>query len=293
MTYHEALKSAEERLKEAGVPDHSNDAVLLLEKASGKNGARLLMERDETIPGREYDRYEEMIRRRMNREPLQYIYGTWEFMGLDFKCSPACLIPRQDTELLSMTAIAEIKKMTEESGLGIRLLDMCTGSGCVVISVVKLAECPGLYAAAADISEDALEIARQNAESNGVIVDFRQSDMFTRIAENEVFDIITANPPYIETDVIAGLNPEINRFEPMIALDGGRDGLKHYRSIVSGAKAHLKNGGSIMMEIGDTQGKAVSGLLKEAGYREVEVLKDLAGLDRVVRAVRYKEKGEN
>ncbi|MCR5331091.1 MAG: peptide chain release factor N(5)-glutamine methyltransferase, partial [Lachnospiraceae bacterium] len=159
----------------------------------------------------------------------------------------------------------------------------------VVISVVKLAAHGRIEALGTDISEEALEIAGRNAAANGVSVELRQSDMFENIDVNEVFDLITANPPYIETGVIAGLNPEINRYEPMIALDGGEDGLKHYRSIVSGAKAHLKDGGSIMMEIGDTQGKAVSELLNEAGYRNIEVLKDLAGLDRVVRASWYND----
>ena len=286
MTYHEVLKDAESRLAAAGVPDSSNDAELLLEKATGKNSARLLLEWDQCIPEAEAGRYEDMILRRLNREPLQYIYGTWEFMGLDFRCSPACLIPRQDTELLVMTAldaIAERKNGT--SGAPFKMLDMCTGSGCVVISAARLAECDDLRAVGADISAEALEIAKQNAADNGVEIDFRQSDMFENIGKDEVFDLITANPPYIETDVIAGLNPEINRFEPMVALDGGEDGLKHYRSIIAGAGAHLKDGGSIMMEIGDTQGRAVSELLEHAGYRNVEVLKDLAGLDRVVRAV--------
>lgn len=286
MTYHEVLKDAGARLAAAGVPDSDNDAELLLEKATGKDRARLLFERDEVIPAADADRYEELILRRLKREPLQYIYGTWEFMGLDFICSPACLIPRQDTELLVMTALEDIAEAEFES---FRLLDMCTGSGCVVISVVKLAAHGRIEALGTDISEEALEIAGRNAAANGVSVELRQSDMFENIDVNEVFDLITANPPYIETGVIAGLNPEINRYEPMIALDGGEDGLKHYRSIVSGAKAHLKDGGSIMMEIGDTQGKAVSELLNEAGYRNIEVLKDLAGLDRVVRASWYND----
>ena len=299
MTYHEALKNAEQRLRDAGVPDSDNDAELLLEKASGKERARILLEWNDEISDEEANRFEAYILRRINREPLQYIYGTWEFMGLDFICDPACLIPRQDTELLVMLALDEIRGMTENrtgnvsadkcpdsynSGK-IRLLDLCTGSGCVVISMVKLAENGRV---GADISEAALDVAVRNAELNGVRIDFRQSDMFGNIPEKE-FDIVTANPPYIETEVIKGLNPEINRYEPMIALDGGEDGLKHYRSIISGAKEHLKNGGKIMMEIGDTQGLSVAGLLESAGYSDVEVRKDLAGLDRVVCASWYND----
>lgn len=288
MTYNEVLKSAVSRLKASGVPDFDNDAELLLEHASRKDRARLLLDREEHIPEDERELFEGLLERRISREPLQYILGKWEFMGLEFECSSACLIPRQDTELLVMSALDEIR---QQNARGIRLLDLCTGSGCVIISIVKLIEetDPGSVkyiseAVGIDISKDALEIAGRNAKLNSVEIDFRQSDMFEK-AGNELYDLITANPPYIETAQIEGLNPEINRFEPMIALDGGEDGLKHYRSIISGAKAHLKNGGMILMEIGDTQGASVSGLLDAAGYRDIEVLKDLAGLDRVVRAM--------
>ncbi|MCR5324406.1 MAG: peptide chain release factor N(5)-glutamine methyltransferase [Lachnospiraceae bacterium] len=286
MTYHEALKNAEQRLNAAGVPDSACDAELLLEKATGKEKARILLEWDNEFPKNDLERYEALLQRRIRREPLQYIFGTWEFMGLDFICNPACLIPRQDTELLVITAMEEIDLRSLHSGT-IRLLDLCTGSGCVVVSTVKLAR-PQIEAIAADISTEALEVAARNAELNGVKIDFRRSDMFENIPETE-FDIITANPPYIETEVIKGLNPEINRYEPMIALDGGADGLKHYRSIIAGAKGHLKHGGRLFMEIGDTQGHSVAKLLEEAGYREVEVRKDLAGLDRVVCASWYEE----
>ena len=287
-TYHEVLKDASIRLKESGVPDYDNDAELLLEHASGKSRARLLLDRELKVPEDEHLKFEELLVRRVNREPLQYILGKWEFMGLEFECGSACLIPRQDTELLVMTALEEIKELDGN----IRLLDLCTGSGCVVISAVRLAKDRNgnaagdrLEAAAIDISAEALETARRNACLNGVNIDFRQSDMFENVPKTG-YDLITANPPYIETDQIEGLNPEITRYEPMIALDGGKDGLKHYRSIVAGAREYLREGGKLMMEIGDTQGASVSGLLEEAGYRDITVLKDLAGLDRVVTARR-------
>ena len=283
MTYHEALKNAERHLLDAGVPDSAYDAQLLLEKATGKDKARLLLEWNDEIGNGELGKFEAYIKRRIKREPLQYIFGTWEFMGLDFFCDPACLIPRQDTELLVMLALEETGKAKQ-----VRLLDLCTGSGCVVISVVKLAENTEIEAIGADISQDALNVAIRNAQLNDVRIDFRQSDMFSDIPETG-FDMITANPPYIETEVIEGLNPEINRYEPLIALDGGKDGLKHYRSIISQAKMHLKNGGKIMMEIGDTQGNSVAGLLEDAGYGDIVVRKDLAGLDRVVCASWYND----
>lgn len=282
MTYNEVLKNAVSRLRECGVPDFDNDAELLLEHASGKSRARLLLEREEAMPEKEHELFEALLKRRIAREPLQYILGKWEFMGLEFECSGSCLIPRQDTELLVMTALEEIAKL---NGKRIRLLDLCTGSGCVIISVVKLVQDSILEAVGIDISDDALKTAVRNAELNNVQIDFRQSDMFEN-AGNEVYDLITANPPYIETAQIAGLNPEITEYEPMIALDGGEDGLKHYRSIIYGAGTHLKKDGKLIMEIGDTQGASVSGILEKAGYRDIRVLKDLAGLDRVVCAVR-------
>ncbi len=282
MTYHDALKQAERRLKAAGVPEYENDARMMLEAASGKDLARVMLELEEIISPEEETLFEKMVERRSKREPLQYILPAWEFMGLEMYCSPACLIPRQDTELLAMTAISEADRMSGGSAPdGVRVLDMCTGSGCVIISVKKLAK--SVCAQGADISAEALEVARRNAEHNGVSVGFILSDMFKSIDCTQ-YDIITANPPYIETGVIPGLNPEITEYEPMIALDGGEDGLKHYRSIVSEAKHHLRKGGRLLMEIGDTQGEAVSGLLVSAGYEEVEVKKDLAGLDRVVGA---------
>lgn len=282
MTYGEVLKNAVSRLKESGVPDFDNDAELLLEHASGKDRARLLLEREETMPEKEHGTFEILLKRRIAREPLQYILGKWEFMGLEFECSKDCLIPRQDTELLVMTALEEIGKM---NGKKIRLLDLCTGSGCVVISVAKLAGSSISEAVGIDISGEALKTAVRNAKLNGVQIDFRQSDMFEN-AGTEEYDLITANPPYIETAQIAGLNPEITEYEPMIALDGGEDGLKHYRSIIYGAGKHLKEDGKLIMEIGDTQGASVSAILESAGYKDIKVLKDLAGLDRVVCAAR-------
>ena len=280
MTYYEALKAAVDRLEKAGVPDSDNDAELMLESATGRNWARLLLAREEKMPEEEYERFEALVARRLKREPLQHILGVWEFMGFDFYCTGDCLIPRQDTELLVMTAQEAVEKMFREEQTALKVLDLCTGSGCVIISLKRLCG-EKIEALGTDISDPALNVARRNAELNGVRVEFRQSDMYDNTGETE-FDVITANPPYIETETIYGLNPEITEYEPWIALDGGADGLKHYRSIIAGAGKHLKAGGRIMMEIGDTQGRAVSELLENAGYEAVEVLRDLAGLDRVV-----------
>ena len=288
MTYYEALKNAVERLESAGVPDSGNDAELMMESAVSQSWAKLLLNRENEMPPEEYERYEALVARRLKREPLQHILGIWEFMGFDFYCTPDCLIPRQDTELLVLTAQKAVEEMLKGTTAvtgdrKLRVLDLCTGSGCVIISLKKLCR-DAIEAVGMDISEAALEMARRNAELNNVQVTLRQSDMFENAGDIR-YDIITANPPYIETETIYGLNPEITEYEPWIALDGGEDGLKHYRSLAAGAKEYLIPGGRIMMEIGDTQGKAVSDLLKKEGYGSVEVLKDLAGLDRVVRAV--------
>ena len=279
MTYDEALKNAYVLLEKAQVPDFRHDAELLMEYAAGVDSAHLLLNREEQMSEQVRGSFERLLERRLQREPLQYILGSWEFMGLKFKCGPECLIPRQDTELLAMTAITAVRDFRTAGE--VRLLDLCTGSGCVIISVKHYEE--RIRAFGADISSEALEAARKNAEMNGTEVDFRLSDMFGAF-EKEQFDIITANPPYIETDVIEGLNPEIRVFEPRIALDGGTDGLKHYRSIAAGALDHLVSGGRLLLEIGDTQGEAVFSLLEDSGYAGVGIRKDLAGLDRVVTA---------
>ena len=293
MTYYGALKNAEKNLENAGVPDSANDARLMLQAASGRSSASLLADRDCEMTGQESLKFESMVSRRLKREPLQHILGIWEFMGYDFYCSPDCLIPRQDTELLVLTAFEAVKNISGKrtdthdesafSGDRINVLDLCTGSGCVIISLKKLCG-DTIGAAGADISLPALETARKNALLNKVSVDFFQSDMFEKVGDNS-FDIITANPPYVETGVIAGLQPEITEYEPWIALDGGEDGLKHYRTIINGAGKHLKTGGSIIMEIGDDQGEAVSSMLTGAGYDSVVIRKDLSGADRVAEAV--------
>nr|MDY5756582.1 peptide chain release factor N(5)-glutamine methyltransferase [Eubacteriales bacterium] len=211
----------------------------------------------------------EMISRRLGHEPLQYILGKWEFMGLPFFVNENVLIPRQDTETLAEIAEHFIKSRSYAS-----MLDICTGSGCIGISIAKRT---GISAVLSDISIPALHVAKKNAELNGVCCSIIESDLFENIGG--CFDIITANPPYIETDVCENLQPEV-RMEPRLALDGGGDGLKFYRRISDEFAEHLNRGGTLLMEIGFDQGESVPELFASIG--RVKVHKDICGNDRVV-----------
>jgi release factor glutamine methyltransferase len=204
-------------------------------------------------------------------------------MGLEFKVNEHTLIPRQDTEILVEEAMRHI-------GDGMRILDMCTGSGCILLSLLKYSnECEGI---GVDISEDALVVARENAVRLGLDATFLQGDLFEPLkgfisekTSDRLFDMIVSNPPYIETSVIPTLMPEVREHEPISALDGMEDGLYFYRKIVDNAKSYIRKGGYIFFEIGYNQAGAVSQLIIDAGFSEVSVIKDYAGLDRVVMGI--------
>ena len=222
--------------------------------------------------------YFDLISKRMKHIPLQHLTGEQDFMGLTFTVNEHVLIPRQDTECLVEIVLKHLHD-------GMRILDMCTGSGCIVISLLHYSnDCQGV---GVDLSEEALKVPTHNASvlgNNGIAdkmdVTFVQSNLFEKV--DGKFDIIVSNPPYIKTEVIDTLMPEVKDFEPMMALDGTEDGLYFYRKIILDAKKHLNRGGQLFFEIGYDQGKEVSDLMCEAGYVNVEVAKDLAGLDRVV-----------
>ena len=225
--------------------------------------------------------------KRINKVPLQYIVGSTEFMSLTFKVTPSVLIPRQDTELLVETCINLANKAI--GGVGscsprsISILDMCTGSGCVAVSLAWYLGQARLTAC--DISDAALEVAKGNAKNNGVAqrITFLQGDLFEAlIGSTPSFDIIASNPPYIESETISTLDPEVRSNEPLLALDGGTDGLDFYRRISKEATSYLKQGGYLVFEIGYNQGQLVSTLLTESGFTNVSVLKDLCNNDRVV-----------
>lgn len=282
MTLYDLLNEGSAALLQAGDSDGENDAKLLLFEAFHLDLVHFLMDRlrplseqDEQVQ-EQIRTYRSMITKRASRIPLQQILGSQEFMGLDFFVNEHVLIPRQDTETLVELVLQE-QQSTEK-----KLLDLCTGSGCIAISLAV----KGGYESvtATDLSEEALKMAERNAKAHQKEIIFRQGDLFSALPQSEAgtFDIITSNPPYIPTAVIATLEPEVREHEPMMALDGIEDGLKFYRQIAKKAGTWLKPGGVIYLEIGYDQGEAVSGLLREAGFDKVRVVKDLPGKDRVV-----------
>lgn len=271
MTYREAVKRGEEILAEASVADAKNDAWLLLEMVCKIDRSFYYLHMEEDLLEEQVSEYEIALKKRAEHVPLQYIVGETEFMGLKFKVNSSVLIPRQDTETLVEEVLKEVKP-------GMQVLDLCTGSGCIIISILHNA--PGVTGQAIDISKQALNVAKENARLNGVSVDFEQSDLFHNVVGT--FDVIVSNPPYIPSAEVVKLMPEVGEFEPLEALDGKEDGLYFYREIISSCKDYLKPEGRIFFEIGFDQGEAVSKMLRENGFKEVRVIKDLARNDRVV-----------
>lgn len=281
MTLQGAYGYGREYLQEQGILEAELDAWYLLEYLTGKSRSYYYAHGDEELTPTQVVRYEKLLEKRGRHIPLQHLTGCQEFMGLPFRVSRNVLIPRQDTE----TLVEEAQKVLSP---GMRLLDLCTGSGCILISL--LSRCPDIVGLGTDISPEALRIARENANDNQVTAEFRKSDMFARVRKTEVFDCIVSNPPYIATKEISGLMEEVREHEPKIALDGGEDGLNFYRILAEQAGNYLKDGGNLLVEIGYDQGESVSGLLIQAGFDKVRVVKDLCGNDRVVCGVKREKK---
>ena len=309
MRYSEAKKRAVSVLMDAGIEEAEVDSEYLLLDVTGLDKAGLLMKLFEEMPETEEKAYEELIKRRSTHEPLQYIIGNQNFMGYTFLVTPDVLIPRFDTEILAELAgkrAYEAVKNTTPSEF--RILDICTGSGCVPVSVgldlykkLKAGNIQtSISVTAADISEAAVAVAKKNfklnldgsmpgsaAESNctengisDMIYRFVISDLFKNIEGK--YHLITANPPYIVRKEIEDLMPEISEHEPRLALDGGADGMDFYRRIVRDAVDYLYPEGRLLMEFDDSQAEPVAEMMKEAGFTEVEVHRDLAGLRRVI-----------
>lgn len=343
MSLREALRYGEHFLERSGIADARTDAWLLLEYVTGMRQTEYLARQSEALPAEARERYRELLLSRGKHIPLQHLTGEQEFMGLSFRVDGHVLIPRQDTETLVEEALGCLRP-------GMRVLDLCTGSGCIAVSLAKLgpwegqgrsvpgpagdrAETPepgqpgktagelepgpaadragtsepgqpgeaagesgpvpaGELAAvepgppvdASDVSEEALAVARGNARRLGARVRFIRSDLFEAITDR--YDMIVSNPPYIRTAVIGELDEEVRLHEPRLALDGHADGLFFYRRIVEESGARLKPGGRLLLEIGYDQAEAVCGLLRQAGFGEIRVVRDLAGHDRVVCARR-------
>ena len=296
LTYQESYQWGQEQLAEAKIVEAKQDARLLLEWCCGTDRNTLLAHGERSVSATEYEQYSECIAKRKSHVPLQHITGEQDFMGLTFAVNSNVLVPRQDTEVL----VEEVMRHLHD---GMRLLDMCTGSGCILLSLLHYSnDCTGV---GVDISEEALRVAEENAEkilgssrehsaendgtgdglAGGKQIKLIQSDLFEKLDSCEKFDIIVSNPPYIRTDVIDSLMPEVKEYEPHLALDGREDGLFFYREIIAQAGAYLDGGGMLFFEIGYDQGEEVCTLMEDAGYAEVEVVKDFAGLDRVVYGV--------
>lgn len=270
MTWRELLMEGKNILTAGKIEDAEPDAWLLLEYVSQMDRARFFLRQQENAPEENIRQYRDLIRQRGSHIPVQHLTGTQEFMGLEFLVSPDVLVPRQDTELLVEKLLPLIQ--------GKKVLDICTGSGCIAIALAKLGV-PKLVEAT-DLSEKALEIAGRNAEKLGADVAFYQGDLLENISEK--YDIIVSNPPYIASEVIGGLMPEVREHEPLMALDGGKDGLVMYRRLLEQVPSHLEQGGIFAVEIGYDQGKTVSELFKVHGFERIECCKDLCGNDRVV-----------
>ncbi len=271
MTYREAIKLGEQILQKADINDSKNDAWLLLAMACKIDHTYYYVHMDDEMSDEQTREYQSLLSKRSERIPLQYIVGEQEFMGLTFHVNSSVLIPRQDTE----TLVEEALKIIEP---GMKVLDMCTGSGCIIISIIKNTTDVDGYAC--DISKQALNVAKENAKLNNVFVEFERSDLFEKVTEQ--YDVIVSNPPYIRTSEIPHLMPEVSVFEPHEALDGSEDGLEFYRRIVKDSRDHLKPGGRLLFEIGCDQGRQVASMMKYAGFTNVQIIKDLAKNDRVV-----------
>ena len=276
MTYRECYEQGCRTLQAAGIEEATLDARLLLEAVCGTDRNDLLAHGEQPVMSQAEEKYLNWIRQRAEHIPLQQLTGEQDFMGLTFSVNENVLIPRQDTEIL-------VEEVLKELHDGMRVLDMCTGSGCILLSLMHYSnDCEGL---GVDLSAEALEVAERNVlkvltPEKAEHVQFLQSDLFEKLEDK--FEIIVSNPPYIASAEVEKLMPEVRDHEPRMALDGTEDGLYFYRRIIEEAGKHLVSSGMLFFEIGYDQGQAVSELMRTQGYREVQVVQDYAGLDRVV-----------
>lgn len=278
MTYRELLQEGESALALAGVPEPGLDAWYLLSRAFSVDRVHYLMDKNRPLSEKDTAEncriYRAMLDKRGQRIPLQHILGDQEFMGLTFGVNEHVLVPRQDTETLVEQVLADYR------GTQPRILDMCTGSGCIAVSLASLGGFQQVDAV--DLSPKALEVAEKNAVRNGCRIQFLKGDLFSPVDGH--YDVIVSNPPYIPSEEIEVLEPEVRDHEPRLALDGSADGLAFYRRLSKEAGRYLKDGGRIYFEIGCDQAADVSGLLAAEGFEQIIVVKDAAGLDRVVKA---------
>ncbi|MBI1996367.1 MAG: peptide chain release factor N(5)-glutamine methyltransferase [Deltaproteobacteria bacterium] len=324
-----AVTAGTELLRNAGIDGARLDAEVLLRDVLAVEKTEFFLRLDEALDATAQREFQKLLLRRARREPVAYIIGRKEFWSLDFVVTPAVLIPRPETELLVELALARATQVVpprpfvpphpslspvvggEGKGEGARdsrsyafacldgkpplkILDLGTGSGAIAVSLAK--ELPQARVCAVDISAAAIEVARLNARRHGVEerMEFFCGDLFEPVAEErEGFDLIVANPPYIRNGDLVGVAPEIRKWEPIMALNGGADGLLYYRRIVAGAGDYLKGGGSILIELGDAMGDAVARLFADAGgFEPAQVYRDYAGKERVIAATKISAAGK-
>lgn len=258
-------------LSDCKIDNAKGEAWYLLEYVRKIDRVYYLTHMEEELTTEQKEEYMHCLKLRMDHIPLQYITGTQEFMGLEFKVNSNVLIPRQDTETL-------IEEILSQQRVFSNVLDMCTGSGCIGISLAKLLPCD--HITGVDISDKALEVAKENAHTLNAPVEFIKSNLFEQVSGT--YDLIVSNPPYIPTLVVNTLMPEVKEHEPILALDGMSDGLYFYKKIVEESVNYMNEFGFLFFEIGYDQGKAVADLMRYAGYSQINIKKDLAGLDRIV-----------
>lgn len=288
MTAQEWLRKASASLESAGIADAESDAWLMFSHVTGMSRMEYTLDRDKCLSDEEICSLANMLEKRNQHIPVQQITGEAWFMGYPFFVNENVLIPRMDTEVLVEAVLTRLPAVPVTENGKRRVLDMCTGSGCILLSLLK--EEKGLLGTGADISEKALLVARENAHRLECEAQFIFSDLWENI--EDTYEIIVSNPPYIVRNVISTLDTEVKDHEPVLALDGGEDGLDFYRKIVADTHRHLVPGGLLAFEIGYDQGQALTALFKNAGYRNIEILKDLAGLDRVALGWRADEQQE-
>ncbi len=270
MTIKELYTEGLKRLREVGINEET-DARILIDYLCHVSMNDILVHGERQINDALSRVFLEYIDMRCTHIPLQHLTGEQEFMGLNFRVSPDVLVPRQDTEIL-------VEEVMRDMFDGSRILDMCTGSGCILISLLHYSnDCEGV---GVDISEKALLVAKENADRIGVKADFVQSDLFENVSGK--FDIIVSNPPYIRTADLGNLMDEVRLHEPAAALDGGEDGLFFYRKIISAAHEYLRKEGRLYFEIGCDESKEVMELMKESGFADVRMVRDYASLPRVI-----------
>lgn len=272
------LKETAARFAAAGVPEPELDAWYLMEACFRMDRTHFLLDKrvETELPDHQWQRFCRLSDQRAKRVPLQQLLGSQQFMGLDFRVTDQVLIPRQDTEILVEQVLQDFRDRPKA-----RLLDMCTGSGCILLSLLELGDFSS--GTGADLSEEALAVARENGRRLCVEAEWIRSDLFSCLPEKK-YDVIVSNPPYISGEELETLEPEVRDYEPRMALYAPENGLAFYRRLAEESSVYLAPGGNIYLEIGSSQAAEVSGFLAEYGYKEIRVIRDLAGLDRVVAA---------